>query len=175
MTGSVTFTPSKADYVAAMRVHFVKQLTSRRFMVRMGLLGLGVWLAMTLFGLMLDDELLGASTIGFLSTISGVAGLAAVILANFLLLPRRSGRLYDQQKSLHREIEFRWNDDGTEWISENGNTRCPWPEYHRWTASRDVILLYMNDNFMHFIPRHVLGAAADDLVATVSNAGVLPR
>ena len=175
MTGSVTFTPSKADYIAATRVHLMKQLTSRRFIVRMTILGLGLWGAVTLLGFVLDGELLGAAAIGLLSVMSGFAALGIIIGGNILLLPRRSGRLYDQQKSLHRMTEFSWDETGTRWVSDTGDTRHPWNEYHRWTVTKDVVLLYLNDHFMHFIPRRVLGSASDDLFATARYAGVLPR
>lgn len=175
MTGSVTFTPSKADYIAATRVHLMRQLTSRRFIVRMTIFGLGLWIAVTLLGFVLDGELLGAAVIGLLSVMSGFAALGILIGGNILLLPRRSGRLYDQQKSLHRQTEFSWDETGTRWMSEAGDSRYPWDDYHRWTVTKNMVLLYLNDHFMHFIPRHVLGAASEDLVATARDAGVLPR
>ncbi|OQW76310.1 MAG: hypothetical protein BVN32_09175 [Proteobacteria bacterium ST_bin14] len=175
MTGSVTFTASKADYIAAMRVHYLRQLRSRKFVVRMVTLGLGLWVAVTLVGFSLDGELISSAVIGLLSVMSGFAGLGIVIGGNALLLPRRAGRLYDQQKSIHRPSQFSWDETGTRWISETGDVRSPWTDYHRWTATKDVILLYLNDQFMHFVPRHVLGTACDDLIETVREAGVLPR
>ena len=175
MTGSVTFTPTKAEYIAATRVHFMKQLASRRFIVRMAVLGLGLWLVVTLLGYALEGKLLEAAAIGLLSIMSGFAALSILIGANFLLMPRLSGRLYDQQKSLHRQTEFYWDDVGTRWISDTGDARYPWDDYHRYTVTKDVVLLYLNDHLMHFIPRHVLGTASEDLVSTARDAGVLPR
>ncbi len=148
---------------------------SRRFLFRMALLGLVAGAAVAVLGTMLEGNIVSAVIVGAMSASCGLAALLLMIGLNFLLLPRRAGRLFDQQKSLHRETTFTWDDNGTEWISDNGHTRYPWPEYHQWTKTRNVILLFMNDNFMHFIPRRVLGIAADDLIATIGTAGVRPR
>ncbi|PTS90817.1 hypothetical protein DBR17_00675 [Sphingomonas sp. HMWF008] len=176
MTGMIRFTPNEEDYVAAQRLHFVGQVQAPKFRNRMGILTIGTAAVMTIAIALIDGNWLLALVTGIVGALAGAMALGVCVGGNFLLLPRRSRRLFRQQRSIHRETAFAWDADGSRWTSDRGDTRTDWCDHHRWREGQSTILLYLNDNFMQFLPKRAFAdSQIEDLRTTLTVAGVLTK
>ncbi len=171
----VTFTPVAQDYVAVQRAMYLRQLRSRRFAGRMALLVAVVVAALFVFLLATGDGPGTAALIAVGGAAGGVGGLAACIGINWLLLPRRSRRLFAQQRTLHHEHRTVFDEWGMRQHSVRADIATPWDEFPHWHLGRDMLLLFSNDLLAYFVPRRVLtGEQLAQLVAILTDAGV-PR
>lgn len=155
MAGEVTFTPSETDYVAALALNFRHQVRSRALLRPMAIvIGVAV-LVLIVVAIVVDGDPLGTAAVALGGVAGGIGAVLIVIAINRLLLPRTARRLFRQQKSLHREHVFVWDDVGTQWRSSVGDVRLGWGDYHRWIDGKDTILLFLNDQLFHFLPARV--------------------
>ncbi|MDQ2878759.1 MAG: YcxB family protein [Pseudomonadota bacterium] len=176
MAGTIRFTPTEEDYVAALRLHFVRGVQAHQFWGRLGLVVVTVAVVATGAIWALGDDLFNAGLSAVISALAGCACLLLIIGGNFMLLPRRSRRLFRQQKSLHHETRFAWSDSDGRWTSERGNTHTRWDEYYRSTEGGSTILLYLNGQLFQFLPHRAFDPAQiEDLRATLVSAGVQAR
>jgi hypothetical protein len=173
MTGTVTFTATETDHFEAVRSNFIQQVQSHRFRNRMALWTVGAASMVVLVAAVAGGNIVEALTIGVLSAVGGAAGLAVCISGNFLLLRRRSGRIFRQHKALHRQVEFSWDDVGSRWRSDQADVTRAWSDYHRWTEGRRTLLMYLNDYLFEFVPLTALSSAElDDLRSSLRAVGV---
>jgi len=171
MAGEATFTPDADDYVAASRFHFRRQLRSRRFWVRMLLLALATAVAVgVVFGAIERDAWLGAM-VGAGGAVGGAIGLAACLLVNSLLLPRRARRLIAQDKGFGQPTRVAWDATGIAWEASNGSFRATWAEHHLVAADDRITLFYANEQLFRLLPARALDAEARaDLAGTLEVA-----
>ncbi|KQM14601.1 hypothetical protein ASE73_10640 [Sphingomonas sp. Leaf24] len=171
----VTFTPVAEDYVAVQKAMFARQLRSRRFFGRTALLLGVVVLGIFLLLLTTGDPPLVALVIAVGGAASGAVGLAACIGVNRLLLPRRSRRLFVQQKTLHHEHRTIFDATGFRQQSVRADIALPWGELLHWHLGREVLLLYGNDLLAYFIPRRAFDAGQLAQVEAILTDAGLPR
>lgn len=98
---------------------------------------------------------------GNLETLDYLFFLVTVFLIlNFAVyLPWRTRRIYKQQKALHRELTFKFDDGGVSASNENGRSLTPWEDYLKWKQNEHLILLYFSDCMYHMVPRHFFADA----------------
>jgi hypothetical protein len=91
---------------------------------------------------------------------SGITGLliggfllATSCYARYVALPRRTRRLFRQQKALQRPYEMVWDADEIRRTSETGNTRIPWSDILKWREGNRMFLLYLSDVTFYIIPK----------------------
>lgn len=167
MSGEIVFQPSESDYIAAIKGHYKRQLTSPRFRARVIIL-LAIAIAAVVGIWFWDGDWLP----GILGVGGGFAGLAIVVGSQWLLLPRRAARLFRQSKSMRRAFTYRWSPDGLGFTTSTTSGQLPWTDLHRWAQDRSTFAFYNNDAMFHFIPRRFLTAAQDaDLVSTTTMHG----
>lgn len=171
----VMFTPTAEDYVAVQRAMFVRSLRSRRFAGRMAVL-VGIVVAASLLLLLATGERPStALLIAIGGAAGGVAALAVCIGINRLLLPRRSRRLFAQQRTLHHEHRTVLDATGFRQHSVRADIALPWGELLRWHVGRDVLLLYSNDMLAYFIPVRAFGIGQLAQVEAILTQAGLPR
>jgi hypothetical protein len=109
MAGEITFTPSEKDYADANRESLRAQLRRPRHWLTLVLLILfGAGIAAGVTWLDGGREVVGPMAISFAVAVGiGVAVVAAltslvIYVTTYLLLPRRAGGLYAQQKTLQQ-------------------------------------------------------------------------
>ena len=172
MPGEITFKPTEADYISAVRANFLCSLRRPRALRNLAIItalgsmaGVGVgWLG------------------GFDGFIAGLGGAAygAVVWTGIcggtlLLLPHRAGRLFRQQRSIHQTFVYQWSDDGLECAFETSNVRTPWSDFRGFRNAEPAMLLYMNDHLFQFLPHRALcDEASRDLRETIARMAV-PR
>lgn len=172
MTGSVTFTPSEADYVGAIRANFLFAVRRRRTLRPIAIIAL-VFAALGAGLGLIDGSPAWAAAYAVGGLLYGLVLFALIYLTSYLLLPRRAARLFRQQRSIHQSFEYRWTDTGLEWSSVQGAGRFPWSDLHGWRETKPAMLIYMNDTLFQFLPQHAFTReAADDLRATIERSGL---
>lgn len=175
MAGEITFEPTEADYLLAAKVHYRRQVRSRRYLRRLVIL-VGFALSLVVCALLvLGTPILEAVMSGIVGALAGLAALIPCLGLNYLLLPRQVRRLFRQSKSQHHLMTFGWTSEDAYWHSGPSNQRTPWLHYHRWLEARSAYLLYLNDTLYQFVPRHVLTAAQDSDFRETLIASGLPR
>ncbi|MCP3734120.1 YcxB family protein [Sphingomonas sp. RP10(2022)] len=169
MAGQATFHIDERDHLASLRAANVRQLRSRRFLIR--ITTLSIVAASVLGGILFAvGEYPWTAVIAVVSgVIGGLAALALLIGLTWLLLPRRARRLYRQNRLLQRQVTARWSDAGLEWETSSGHTRLGWDDVHAWQSDTRVTLVYLTDLLFRMIPAHALDSdARQDLVATLA-------
>jgi hypothetical protein len=169
---TVRFTPTEADYVAAMRQHFRRQIAGPKFRRRLPLLTLAVAAGMTAIVWIKDRDSVLALTTGVGGAIGGVAALSLILAITYALLPRRAGRWFRQDRSIAHPTCFSWDDAGICWESPVGSYRAGWKGHHDWAAGHAALLFYANEQLFRFVPTRVLGPDdRADIVARLEAIG----
>jgi hypothetical protein len=175
MAGEISFQPAEMDYLLAARAFYRQQVRSRRFLGRLAMLAGFVSVLVVGGVLLLGAGVHEALMSGIAGALSGLVALIPCLGLNYLLMPRRVGRLFRQSRTQHHVTTFGWSDEGAWWKSPESQQKSPWSRYHRWHETRSVYLLYLNDQLYQFVPRHVLTAEqALDLTDTIK-ASELPE
>jgi hypothetical protein len=82
-----------------------------------------------------------------------LAGLAAYFLALFyLIIPWRTRRHFNQQKTLHGVAELEFTDTHFIGSSMHGSFKMAWSDFHKWKKNDHLILVYQSAVLMHMIP-----------------------
>ncbi len=160
----VAFTPTPDDYVAVQRAMFARQLRSRRVTIRLALLVAAAIAVVVLVTLPAGVGVALRAATGGLG--GGLIGVAVLLGITWLLLPRRSRRLFAQQRTLHHEHRTTFDGEGMRQVSVRADVQIPWSDFPYWHLGRDVLLLYSNDYLAYFVPRRAF--AGDQLEATVA-------
>ncbi len=107
------------------------------------------------------------------------AGLGAAVAAVVVLLiyhytiPRRSRRIFAQQKSLQSEVEASWNEEALDLAAPSGRGKLLWGDFHKWTEGPNVILLYQSDAIFNLFPKRAFSEEAlADIRGRLDQAGV---
>ncbi|RLA46153.1 MAG: hypothetical protein DRR42_18690 [Gammaproteobacteria bacterium] len=84
------------------------------------------------------------------------------LILNFAVyLPWKTRRIYKQQKSLQRELTFKFDDEGVSASNENAQSLTPWEDYLKWKHNDQLILLYFSDCMYHMVPKRLFADVAD--------------
>ncbi len=133
------------DYLAANRLH--GGLTRQFLVFAAGILAFGVM------------PYVGGRRVDFIpDVLTPVAVFVAFVLAvilgtRYLYLPRRTGRLYAQQKSMQRPFAMRWDEDNVYFDSEEYSARTPWSDFSKWREGKDIFMLYLSDVMFRIVPK----------------------
>lgn len=166
---TVSFTPTPDDLLAAYRLNVRTTWKSGR-MVRAYLIGGGV-VGVIAAGCALAWELAPVATAAVTGFVYWVVALTGIVLATYLRLPRQVRRIFDQQKSLHRETTVTWTQAHITFESSQGQTRHDWADFLMIVQSRNVVILRQSEALMNFIPTRVLNAAQ---IETIVHRGTVP-
>lgn len=153
MAGQTRFRPDIADYIATTRAAWLGSLWSRRSATGIAMLFV---IATTIVTAISANQ--GGVTFSDIAMIgAGVfAWLAAFLGLSFLLIPRRSRRLFLQQRTLACDFDVEWTDSHLVYRSDISGAAIAWPDYYKWREGRDVFLFYLNERLHHFVPKRAL-------------------
>jgi hypothetical protein len=175
LAGTAIYTPQASDYGDLQRAIFLQQIRSRRFLVRLPLVIAAVAAAVTLIFIALGESVANAAGLALASALGGLVVVTMILISNYWQIPGRGRRLFEQQRTLHHEVEARWSPEGLVLRTPHGETSYPWSELHGWMEGPTLVLMQASDLLSHFIPKRALDAAAlDDRRATLAASG-LPR
>ena len=175
MAGAVTFRPTAQDYLSVARGNFLRSLTRGRFRVRLAIGLCGSIVIGAAAGLLET----GTVHIGWIVFAAGVlAGWLILVLGGtYLMIPRRSQRLFRQHRSLDHDFTISWDERGMTQSWEQGSMRTPWTDYHGWFERADLFAFGLTEQLYHFVPKRGLAPeqAADLRAAATAIAGQVPR
>jgi hypothetical protein len=77
-------------------------------------------------------------------------------LLQFVLVPWRARKIYNQQKELSMPFEMEIREDGLSASNELSSSRRPWNNFLKWKENRDMFLLYHSDVMATIIPKRFL-------------------
>ena len=102
--------------------------------------------------------------------------LIVVALIQYVVLPWQARRHAQQSVALRDEITAEWDDQGMTLSGAHGQARMAWSEFHRWSESPAVILLYQSDMFFNAVPKSALtDEQTADIVDRLKAEGVKKR
>lgn len=158
MTGSVTFTPSEADHVAAQRLWLVSDL--RRplmicFLVIMGLLE-AVAIAVIATETMMNHVTFGRALAENIWPMVFPLVFIGLQVLGWWRVPRSVRRMSKQQATLLSETTWEWNSDSVVASSAAGSSVVRLPELHRWLSGKASIVLMPQERILLVLPRRVL-------------------
>lgn len=167
MSGSLVLTLTEDDYVAAQRLHFWSTTLSAKSLRRLFLIWAAtVALLAIAFQFTSDRTANRPDSFAVMAVVLAVLLVAANIAPQLLIAGRRVRHVFRQQKSLQREIEFTWSQEGLTARDAQSRSHTPWRDYVRWRQGEAVFLFYHSDQLYQFIPRRALTPEqAEDLAA----------
>jgi hypothetical protein len=84
----------------------------------------------------------------------------AQMVDRWLLLPRRSKRIYRELLAKGLETGLAWSEAGLAWQSNRGNAQFPWSDYISRRENKSVLLLYRTTfGPCHVVPKSALNIA----------------
>ena len=167
---TVSFEPD--DYLSAGRLHLAGG--TRRMVV-----GAAAGAAIAVAALMVYEgpSKFEASNLLLAALVVGAAALLVALLNGFRMLavlPRRTRRIVQQQKNLHRPFDLWWDADTIFTKSANGDARIPWSDYLKWRENGRLFLLYRSDVLFQMFPKRAFPAAQIDEFRALARAKIAP-
>lgn len=96
----------------------------------------------------------GASAAEVVSIIlAGLLAMAFIVWISFLMLPRRSRKLYSQTASLGEKQIYELDESGFSVTQDSGSTRSKWKDLYMWDEDQDVFLMQPNSMQAFLIPK----------------------
>lgn len=171
MHGSARFSLTADDYIAATRLH-ITRASYRNNLIKLALI-MGLLYAVLAFAVMGQwtwQHAAGAVGLGAIAAVIIVLGIAAT---NHIMVARRTRRIYAQQKSLHEEFEFSWDETGFDLATPSARSRHHWADFRQWAEGPDGIILYQSDALFNMLPKRALSEEAlADIRARLDQAKV---
>ncbi|MCW4462277.1 YcxB family protein [Sphingomonas sp. BT-65] len=151
MHGPIRFSLTADDYVTATRLHMTREFYRSKLIKLTALMGL--------FYAALVFLTLGQWTWQYAAIAAGLGAVAAAIIVlgiavtNHIMIARRSRRIYAQQKSLHDEFEFFWDETAFNLATQSARSRHNWADFRQWAEGPDAIILYQSDALFNMLPK----------------------
>jgi hypothetical protein len=79
----------------------------------------------------------------------------------FVWIPHQMKKLFDQQKLAQTECQMEISDECLVSRASYGESKIPWPSFHKWKATSDMILLYQSDALYHVFPARMFPSPGD--------------
>jgi hypothetical protein len=79
-----------------------------------------------------------------------------VPLYRFVLLPKLTKKIFNQQKELHAPFEMEITEVNLVASNEFGNSIRPWKNFIKWKENEELITLYHSDVMFTIIPKRLL-------------------
>ena len=89
-----------------------------------------------------------------------ILSVAIIYLALYFIvfLPRKWNKIYLQQKSLQRSNALNIEENGIDYVSENGTGKIAWKDYLCWKENDYIILLYFSEVMFQIIPKRAFSS-----------------
>jgi YcxB-like protein len=102
-----------------------------------------------------------------------IGALFTKTVYRWLFLPRRSAKLFQQQKSLRHEITYTWDAQNLRVENERGQGTIPWADYLKWRENERLFLLYQSDVLFNVLPKRIFAHGSDlDAFRTILLANI---
>lgn len=154
MERSVEITLSAEDMVASQKLQFVRFLTSRRGLVRLGIVSV---FASFIFGAVMwngsGDNTLAIVLFTLFSPLMIIAGPAVLV---WFVGPHSARRVFAQQASLRQPYRLTWDEERYRTAGEGGSADIAWRDFYRVERNDKVIALYESQVLRRLVPLRFL-------------------
>src|SRR2546428_7228240 len=75
------------------------------------------------------------------------------LFLRIVYVPRRTRRLYSQERNLQLPFESVCTERGIEWTNPNGRTQLPWSHVIRWKEGDTLSVLSQSDLVFNMVPK----------------------
>jgi hypothetical protein len=172
MANEVSYQPTVDDLSGALRDSFVLRLrgSSRPpYLSASWPIGAAVLAGLIVLAQVKDTSALVAVLMAYALLVPAWWG------ASYLLMSRPARKLFAQQRTLHRQVRYRWSADNLAFWSDGTHFTLAWADLHGWREGRHAFLFMPNGRVFYFVPKRVLTSElGDDLRRTV-RATALPE
>ena len=153
---TIAYQLTQADLLAAQRLSLVASLRTKRLLRTyiLGALICGVGAGV----LSWDDGWTAALSAALLGALFWVIFLSLIYVSAYVQMPRRSRRVYAQQKSLQVPKQASWDAESLSLTSARGSYRFEWSDFLRIVENDAAILLFQSDALFNIIPKRALSA-----------------
>lgn len=90
-----------------------------------------------------------------------VATLSYLFIWFRLWLPRKTRKIFAQQKLLHEPMEIEITPAGFSTTATYGTSHLEWRALHKYKAGKELMLVYQSDVIFHMFPRRWFASDAD--------------
>ena len=154
------FTLDKKDYVT-----FNQRICARRFLP---------WFGLGLLVIVASDLLSYGSVV--LSTFVALAVMTCLsALWLLILVPRSTGKMFDDQRSMREPRELTLEPDGIFFTQPSGTFRLPWVDIFKWDESDALLVVYVNRAMLVPITKADVGSEVIDRLKALLNATGLQK
>ncbi len=144
------FTYTEQEYLAAAELH--ARWSKKKQMLVVGGVIVILCLALGLYGTQ-HSYLSGALVLGL------IGGFVGGCLMRFGVYRWRTRRTFAQHKSIRREFQMTWNEQGIILQTGADHSSFPWSEFLKWKESDDLFLLYGTDIMFNMVPKRVFASS----------------
>ena len=137
-----------ADYLAAQRLHRRKRGVKRA-------LGVAFWIVYVALIIVFALAALHDSRWSTTFWILVVVG-AFYLFERTVLLPRRSRRVFSQQRNLQTPFRIEFSEEGVACRNDTSTTNQPWAHYVKWKEDAGYFLFYYSDVMFQILPKRFL-------------------
>ncbi|MBA2933333.1 YcxB family protein [Sphingomonas sp. CGMCC 1.13654] len=175
MAGTITFTLTEQDLIAARRAQFRRRTRSRWALAYYAILLVVIWVAIFGINVVTDGGWGDAARTASLFCAMILGPITLLMLLGYGLTGYQVRRLFRQQRSLREEMQASWTDVGLDLRSVVVTASMPWSDFHGWKQAEMGFLIYINDYSCHIFPRRAFTDEQwADLEGTLVRSG-LPR
>ncbi len=143
-----TLTVTEGDVVCAQRLHATPKTSLSVFLV--------VVAVIIVVGTYAGGLLSAGAAIGGMV---GMLGWLAILF--FIIIPYRAKRIFRQQKSLHLNHKFWWDNEMVFFQSEDSEGKIRWADFTKVKENRKMLLLYHSDTLFNLVPKHCFSTRED--------------
>ena len=167
MPGTISFTMTEREVVAARQVQYLGRAVSWRSLRHNALVVFILWLIA--FGMNFEDgEPIAAAFSATIFSAALLVPVALLIALGYYLAGQHGRRIFRQQRTLREEQQVTWSDDGLDLRTASVTSSMPWSYYDSWQQDRLGYVLYLSDYSGYVLPRRSFTDAQwDDLGATL--------
>ncbi len=166
MSEKFSFTLTQQQYLNANKLYFWSSLRSAKSARSLGWLT-GLYFIVGMIVMYFEQQLLDAAEIFRIAAIA-FAGAFVVLfvcyLVAYLMLPRRTRKLFAQQRLLHLPQNFEITDNAILLESELYNTKVPYDLVFKWAENSAVMAVYHSDQTFQIFPKDIVPASAIDAI-----------
>lgn len=131
------------------------QMTLRQARKKFVMIGGGVALAAILW-------LVGLEVLS-IALVSGLfGGVLASVFWQFVILPRRTRKIYQESAFLQEEITITLSDDEFNFQQASGSARVAWNKTVKWDETPTLFAIFINRQMAYILPKSQLGDAVID-------------
>lgn len=171
MVGTVRFTPTVEDHVAAQRLWLASYWRRPRLraLAALCLIVFIVAAALAFYGMLVEYRSLTDVVGELVWPLAAPVVFAGIQLLGWAQIPRSVRRMSRENPALLSATEWRWDDGRVVATSAAGSAIVRWSDLHRWLKGSASVVLLPTERMLLILPLRAIDATdAADLLGTIA-------